>query len=394
MGSEHYGTIGGSRNAEHFERFVRRANRSMGRVMREHMENQDQKFIAQALKLAKKTNPSPNPRVGAIIVKDGKIIGKGYHKAAGERHAEIIAIQETGLKAQDLSNATLYVTLEPCLHYGKTPPCTDAIIDSGIKKIVIGCEDQNPKVEGIEKLKQAGRDVTLLKDQECYEINEAFFHWIKTGKPFVMLKLAMTLDGRIATKTGDSKYISNSQSRALSYAWRDNFDAIMVGLKTILIDNPRLTSRTPGVQNPARLIVDSRLRIPLTSQVLESNARRIIATTDRYDKEKKKQLETLGVEILFLKEEKTYYVDLKQLFEGLGKQNIISIMVEGGAELATALLEKKIINKAAFFIAAKILGSGKNAFDGSGVEKMDDALQLKNVSIRKLGEDVLVVGYF
>jgi len=165
-------------------------------------------------------------------------------------------------------------------------------------------------------------------------------------------------------------------------------------LKTILIDNPRLTSRTPGVQNPARLIVDSRLRIPLTSQVLESNARRIIATTDRYDKEKKKQLETLGVEILVLKEEKTYYVDLKQLFEGLGKQNIISIMVEGGAELATALLEKKIINKAAFFIAAKILGSGKNAFDGSGVEKMDDALQLKNVSIRKLGEDVLVVGYF
>ncbi len=369
----------------------------------------DEKFIYLALKLAKKSNPSPNPRVGALIVKDGKIIAKGYHKTAGERHAEIIAIQDARHGTQDLSDATLYVTLEPCSHYGKTPPCTDAIIDSGIKKIVIGCEDQNPKVEGIEKLKQAGLNVTLLKDQDpvtvghdlsmkshrdCYDINEAFFHWIKTGKPFVMLKLAMTLDGRIATKTGDSKYISNSQSRALSYAWRDNFDAIMVGIKTVLVDNPRLTSRTPGTSNPIRIIVDSKLRIPLTCQVLEANAKRIIATTDKYDKERKKQLESLGVEILVLREEKTYYVDLKQLFEELGKQGIISVMVEGGAELATAMLEQKLINKGAFFIAAKILGSGKNAFDGSGVEKMDDALQLKNVSIRKLGEDVLVVGYF
>ena len=377
MGSEHYGTIGGS----------------MGRVMREHMEK-NEKFIAQALKLAKRANPSPNPRVGALIVKDGKIIGKGYHKAAGEAHAEVVAIQDSKLRTQDSSGATLYVTLEPCSHYGKTPPCTDAIIDSGIKRIVIGCEDQNPRVEGIEKLKQAGCDVQILNNSECHELNEAFFHWIKTGKPFVMLKLAMTLDGRIATKTGDSKYISNSQSRALSYAWRDNFDAIMVGIKTVLVDNPKLTSRTPEASNPIRIIVDSKLRIPLTSQVLEQNARRIIATTDKYDKEKKKQLESLGVEILVLKEEKTYYVDLKQLLEELGKQKIISVMVEGGAELATALLEQKLINKAAFFIAAKILGSGKNAFDGSGVEKMDDALQLKNVSIRKLGEDVLVVGYF
>ncbi len=353
----------------------------------------DQKFMSLALKLAKKSNPSPNPRVGAIIVKDGKIIGKGYHKAAGEAHAEVVAINSVRDK-NELKNAILYVTLEPCSHYGRQPPCTDAIISAGIKNVIIGCEDQNPKVEGIEKLKQAGCDVKMLNDQECHELNEAFFNWIKTGKPFVMLKLAMTLDGRIATKTGDSKYISNSQSRALSYAWRDNFDGIMVGIKTVLVDNPRLTSRAPGAANPTRIIVDSKLRIPLTSQVLEQNARRIIATTDKYDKEKKKQLESLGVEILVLKEEKTYYVDLKQLFDELGKRNIISLMVEGGAELATALLEQKLINKAAFFIAAKILGSGKNAFDGSGVERMDDALQLKNVSIRKLGEDVLVMGYF
>lgn len=354
----------------------------------------NQKFIAQTLKLAKKANPSPNPKVGAIIVENGEVIGKGYHKKAGEAHAETAALQDAKSKNNNLKGATLYVNLEPCSHYGKVPPCTDAIINAGIKKLVIGCKDENPIVEGIEKLTKAGIEVQLLNDQECHELNEAFFYWIKNKKPFVMLKLAMTLDGRIATKTGDSKYISNSQSRALSYAWRDNFDAIMIGINTVLVDNPKLTSRTPGTSNPIRVIVDSKLRIPLTSQVLEVNARRIIATTAKCDNEKKKQLESLGVEIITLSEEKPDHVNLKQLFEELGKLGITSIIVEGGAEIATAMLEQKLINKAAFFIAAKILGGGKNAFDGKGVEKMDDAMKLKNATIRKLGEDVLITGYF
>ncbi len=357
-------------------------------------ESLSRKIIMQALKLAKKTNPSPNPRVGAIIVDSkGKIIGKGYHKAAGEIHAEIMAINSVNDK-NGLKGSTLYATLEPCSFYGRTPPCTDAIIDSGIKKVVIGCEDQNPKIEGIEKLKLAGIAVELLNDEACYGLNEAFFHWIRVRKPFVMLKLAMTLDGRIATRTGDSNYISNAQSHALSYSWRDNFDGIMVGINTVIVDNPKLTSRTPGAQNPARIIVDSKLRIPLTSQVLEPNARRIIATTAKHDKEKRKQLESLGVEVIVLPEERPDHVDLRTLFEKLGERSILSIMVEGGAEIATALLEHRMINKGAFFIAAKILGGGKNAFEGKGVEKMDDAMKLKNVSIRKLGEDVLMMGYF
>ncbi len=351
-----------------------------------------EKYITKVLTLAKKAHPSPNPRVGALIVKDGKIIGQGYHKKAGEAHAEVIALESVSGKNQ-LAGATLYVSLEPCSHFGKTSHCTDTIIKSGIKKVVVGTEDHNPEVKGIEKLREAGIEVELINDSRCFEINEGFFHWIKTGKPFIMLKLAMTIDGRIATKTGHSQYISNSQSRALSYAWRDSFDAILVGIKTVIIDNPRLTSRTPRARNPTRIIVDSKLRIPLTAQVLEANGNRIIATTSHCDLEKKKQLESLGAEVLILDEEKPDHVNLKQLFETLGKKQITSLIVEGGSELATALLEQKLINKCAFFIAAKILGAGKNAFEGVGVEKMDDAVQLKNVSIRKLGEDVLVTGY-
>lgn len=356
-------------------------------------QDEDSRYLHLALALAKKANPSPNPRVGCIIVKDGKILAKGHHKHAGEAHAEAAALNAVNDK-NELNGATLYVTLEPCSFYGKTSPCTDAIIRSGIRSIVVGCEDQNPRVDGIEKLKQAGLNIKLANNVACCESNEAFFHWIKAGRPFVLLKLAMTLDGRIATKTGDSKYISNPQSRALGYAWRDDYDAIMVGINTVLIDNPRLTSRKPRGKNPIRIIVDSRLRIPITSRVLEPNARRIIATTAKHDAEKRKQLEALGAELLVLPEERPDHVDLKPLFEELGRLNIISVLVEGGAELATALLERRLINKCAFFIAAKILGNGKNAFEGGGIEKMDNAWQLRNVSIRKLGGDVLIVGYF
>ncbi len=352
------------------------------------------RYINRALKLARKSNPSPNPRVGAVVVRDNKIIGEGHHQNAGNPHAEVLAIRKAREKGENLNDATLYVTLEPCSHFGRTPPCTEEIIEAGIKRVVIGTEDRNPEIKGIEKLRGNGIEVELLNDPFCYELNEGFFHWIRTGKPFIMLKLAMTLDGRIATKTGDSKYISNSQSHAVSYAWRDNFDAILVGINTVIVDNPRLTSRTPKAKNPTRIIVDSKLRIPLTSQVLEPNARRIIATTKNHDLEKKKQLESLGVEVLVVEEEKPEHVDLKQLFEMLGKLNILSIIVEGGSEIATTVFEKKLAQKGAFFIAAKILGGGKNVFEGSGVERMDDAVQLKNVAIRKLGDDVLVIGYF
>lgn len=351
-------------------------------------------YLAYAFKLAKKANPSPNPRVGCVIVKGEKIIGQGYHKKPGEPHAEALAMASVSDPAL-LQGSTLYVTLEPCSHEEKrTPPCVPVLIAAGIAKVVIGVLDENPSVRGMEELKAAGIGVELVNDPQCRELNEAFFHWVKTGLPFVMLKLAMTLDGRIATRTGHSQYISNPQSRSIGYAWRAQYDAILVGINTVLIDNPRLTARTPGAPNPVRIVLDSRLRIPLTSRVLEPTARRIIVTTARHDPEKKKQLESLGVEVLVLPEETPDHIDLQALLATLGKQSITSILVEGGSEIATDFLERKLLQKGAFFIAAKILGSGKSAFEGRGAEKMDDAWQLKNISIRKVGNDVLVMGYF
>ncbi len=348
-------------------------------------------FLSRAITLAKKSHPSPNPRVGAVIVKDGKIIGEGYHHAAGENHAEIVALDSVSNKKL-LEGATLYVTLEPCSHHDKrTPPCTSAIIASGIRHVVIGCLDQNPKVEGVEQLQSKGIGVRVVNDPECIEINEAFFHWIRAKKPFVMLKLAMTLDGRIATKTGDSKYISNRQAHALVHSWRSEYDAVMVGVNTAIVDDAKLTCRKAGGHQPIRIIVDSHLRIPLHARALLPGARRIVACSSHFEESKKKQLESLGVEVLECGDER---VDLKQLFELLGAQDITSVMVEGGSEIASALLDEGLINKGNFFIAGTILGAGKSAFEGKGVEKMKDALTLKNISIRKVQDNVLLSGYF
>ena len=397
-----------------------------------------QKFMSLALKLAKKAYPSPNPRVGAVIVKNGRVIGNGYHKKYGETHAEVIAINSVSNK-DELKGATLYVTLEPCSHHDKTPPCTGTIIESGINEVIIGCEDENPKIDGILILREKGLKVEVIDDERCKKLNEAFFHWIKKQTPFVLLKLAMTLDGRIATKTGDSKYISNAQSRALSNSLRSDFDAIMVGINTVLIDNPRLTSRKPGSRNPTRIIVDSYLKAPLGYNWIEPNAVRIIATTDKHDKEKRKKLEAEGVEIIVLPETTEGHVDMNVLLQKLGsttiaksarvplsctgelptglgeyfsnepdtlrkrmvpsisefssKNLITSILVEGGSELATTMLEAGLINKVLFFISGQILGNGINAFQGKGVERMKDALRLKNIAIRKIQEDVLIEGY-
>ncbi len=355
--------------------------------------NVHSKFMHTALKLARKARTSPNPRVGAVIVKDGKIIAEGYHHGFGMPHAEIDALVK--LKEGEAKNSTLYVTLEPCSHEDKkTPPCTDAIIKAGISKVVIGCTDENPKVNGVEILEKNSIEIELLNDQKCYELNEGFFHWIKTKTPFVLLKLAMTLDGRIATKTGDSKYVTNEQARTISYSWRTVYDAILVGINTILIDDPRLTTRTSGVENPARVVVDSYLRIPLNAKVLLPSAKRIIATTEKCDKEKKKKLEEMNVQVLVIRETEEGFIDLKELFTKLGDMGIASVIVEGGSEIATTVLEHNLANKGAFFIAAQILGNGKNAFEGKGVEKMKDAWRLKNLVIKKIQDDVLIEGYF
>jgi len=355
--------------------------------------NEHQKFLSLALKLARKARPSPNPRVGAVIVRNGQVIGEGYHKEYGGDHAEIVAIKSVKNK-DDLKASTLYVTLEPCSYYNKTPPCTDAIIDSGISEVIIGCRDQNPNVDGVSKLEKEGIKITVLDDEECKRINEAFFHWIKTKEPFILLKLAMTLDGRIATKSGDSKYISNAQSRALSNAWRSEYDAIMVGINTILVDNPRLTSRKAGSDNPIRIIVDSYLKAPIGYNWIETNARRIIATSEKHDKEKRKKLEAEGVEIIVLPQTSEGHVDLAILFKKLGEMGITSILVEGGSEVATNILEAGLISKIAFFISCQILGNGINVFEGKGIEKMKEAWRLKNISIKQIQDDVLIEGYF
>ncbi|GAB6100695.1 bifunctional diaminohydroxyphosphoribosylaminopyrimidine deaminase/5-amino-6-(5-phosphoribosylamino)uracil reductase RibD [Halanaerocella petrolearia] len=354
-------------------------------------------YMKQALKLAKraKGRTSPNPLVGALIVKDGEIIGQGYHHYAGGAHAEINALDNAD---KDISGATLYVTLEPCSHYGKTPPCSKAIIEAKIERVVIAMKDPNPKVAGagIKMLREAGIkvEVGVLSDK-AKELNERFIKYITTKKPFVILKNAVTLDGRIATKTGDAKWITGSQSRELVHKLRDQVDAILVGIGTILADNPRLTTRLPnGGEDPVRVILDSRLRIPLDSNVItqESSAKTIVVTTKQASEKKKDELKAIGVKII---EAGNNQVDLDLLLDKLGRREIISLLVEGGSQINTSFWEAELVDKLYYFIAPKIIG-GEDAVSvvgGQGVDQVKSGVRIKDKEIQEIGEDILMIGY-
>jgi len=357
-------------------------------------------IMSRAIKLAKlgwgKTNP--NPLVGAVVVKDGKIIAEGYHKQLGGPHAEVEAFNNA---KEDVAGGTLYVNLEPCSHYGRTPPCAQKIIDVGIKKVVAAIKDPNPKVSGrgFEMLKNAGIEVEVgVLEEEAIRLNEIFITFIVKKKPFVILKTAMTLDGKIATASGDSKWVTGEKARNHVHVIRDRVAAVMVGINTVLKDNPYLTTRLPDKEgsDPVRIVVDSKGSIPLDSNVINSNSKAgvILATTSRIDKEKEKMLIDKGVKIIKA-DGSEGRVDLKLLMDELYKLEIDSVLLEGGGTLNSAAISAGIVDKVMCFISPKIVG-GENAptsVEGIGALRMCEAIGVKNISVVKFGEDILLEGY-
>ncbi|VAX22634.1 Diaminohydroxyphosphoribosylaminopyrimidine deaminase / 5-amino-6-(5-phosphoribosylamino)uracil reductase [hydrothermal vent metagenome] len=345
------------------------------------------------LALKGKGRTSPNPAVGAVIVKNGKIVGEGFHKKAGHPHAEIEALNSLKTPSK---GATIYVTLEPCNHLGKTPPCTDAIIKAGIKKVVIGAKDTSPKkgARGIAKLKRAGVTVrTGVLEANCKSLVKDFIKHSTTGMPFVLLKTAMTLDGKIATESGDSKWITSDDSRRLVHDIRNQVDAVMVGSETVLADDPRLSARVGrALFRPMRVVVDGALSIPLDSKIMKTadKARTVIATTRKASPAKIKKLEKLGAEVLV--SPGTGKVRLKWLMKKLGDKGVMSVMLEGAGDLAGAAFKARIIDHVMFFIAPKIVGGRRSAVTCKSVKKMSDALKLECVNIRVCGSDVVIEG--
>ena len=362
----------------------------------------DQEYMLRAIQLAKKGEgwTNPNPMVGAVIVKDGKIIGEGYHKKYGELHAERNAIASLTESAE---GAVIYVTLEPCCHHGKTPPCTEAIIEQKIRKVVIGSRDPNPKVagKGVQMLREAG--VTVVEDfmrEECDQLNPVFFHYITTKTPYVVMKYAMTLDGKIATKTGASKWITGESARKEVQHMRHQYMGIMAGIGTVLADDPMLNVRIPGLKSPVRIICDSGLRIPMDSQIVKTakEYRTIVAYAGEHSgegckeaEEKEEQLHTAGVETVSVPDADGR-VDLRKLMEYLGKQGIDSVLLEGGAALNGSALQAGIVSCVQTYIAPKIFGGqeAKSPVGGSGVKLACEAYGFEIKEIRRIGEDILI----
>lgn len=353
----------------------------------------DVNYMKKALELAEKGRgfTSPNPMVGAVIVKNGKIIGEGYHKKAVEPHAEVNAINAA---TESVEGATIYVTLEPCSHFGKTPPCSDLIIDKQLKKVVIAATDPNPLVSGrgIQRIRNAGIEVvTGVCEKESHKLNEVFNFFITTKLPFVVMKYAMSLDGKIATETGQSKWISSEDSRRHAHHLRAHLSGIMVGIGTVLKDDPKLTCRIPGYKNPTRIILDSKLRIPLDSLVLsnQDEAPTLILTTRQAPESKRLDLQNKKIEVICVSEHMGK-IDLKEAMRVLGEKGIDSILLEGGGTLNASALSADIVNKLSVYIAPKLIG-GEHAISpirGHGVQNMEDVYKIKNMEINRISDDI------
>lgn len=359
-----------------------------------------ERYMQRAFELAKLGwgMTSPNPLVGAVIVKDGRIIAEGYHAKRGCAHAEAAAFENA---KEDVRGATLYVNLEPCSHYGKTPPCAKAIIEKGISKVVMAMIDPNPKVagRGVAMLKEAGIQVVCgILEQEAKKLNEIFIKYITQKRPFVIMKTAMTLDGKIASARGDSKWISGEASRRYVHTLRNRVTAVMVGINTVLADNPSLTARLDSetTRDPVRIVVDSKGLIPPDSRVIneESSAGLILATTTAIDPEKERLLMDKGVRILKA-DSPGGHVDLAKLMDELYKLEIDSVLLEGGGGLNAAALDSGIVDKVMTFIAPKIIGGkdAKTPVEGEGIEIMEHAVKLQDISISRFDEDILIEGY-
>jgi diaminohydroxyphosphoribosylaminopyrimidine deaminase/5-amino-6-(5-phosphoribosylamino)uracil reductase len=364
------------------------------------LTKEDKQFMRLALRLAARGvgYTSPNPLVGAVVVRDGELVGKGYHQKAGAPHAEVNALQDAGSNA---SGATLYVTLEPCNHQGRTPPCTEAIMQSGVARVVVGCRDPNPRVSGggIDFLQSQGVRLEVgVLEEKCLRLNEPFIKHATTGLPLVTAKAAASLDGKIASHTGDSRWISNERSRRFVHRLRHAVDAIVVGVGTVIADNPRLTTRLPGKKgkNPLRIILDTHLRTPLDSLVVSQTdeASTLIATGPApYDK-RKGSLEERGVEILPLPLAHGR-VSLPALVDHLGSRDITSLLVEGGAEVHGGFFYENLVDKVYLFFAPKIIGgnSGVPMVGGIGTANVAEASALKHLRVRRFDDDIMIEGY-
>ena len=368
-----------------------------------------EEYMRRALELSLRGTGrvSPNPLVGAVIVKDGRIIGEGWHAVFGGLHAERAALEDCRSRGEDPAGADIYVTLEPCCHHGKQPPCTDALIEAGIRRVFTGSGDPNPKVagKGIQILQEHGIEVTEhLLEEECRKVNEVFFHYITTGLPLAVLKYAMTLDGKTACFTGASRWVTGEAARRHVHETRNRLSAIMAGVGTVLTDDPLLTCRLGGTgRDPVRIICDSSLRTPLTAKVVTTarEAPTILATCCR-DKEKQAPYIAAGCRILECKDPRPQdppgtspsgpRVDLRDLMARLGAAGIDSVLLEGGSTLAWSALESGIVQKVQAYVAPKIFGgaSSKTPVGGTGFPSPDESIRLKNMTISLLGQDVLL----
>lgn len=364
--------------------------------------DQHSKYMSTALKLARKAEgmTSPNPLVGAVLVKGGKIIGKGFHKMAGLPHAEIEAFSDAERNGHSVKGSTLYVTLEPCCHEGKrTPPCVNAIIEKGISRVVVAAGDPNPKVcgNGFSILRDEGVEVIpFVLEQKALDLNEAYNKYITTGLPFVTLKLAATLDGKIAAVTGDSKWIGSERQRKLAHKLRSASDAVIVGVGTVLKDDPKLNARLPGreIRQPVPVILDRTLRTPTGSGVFKAHGSVIIATVKPANATRKQRLEEAGARVLEIGHDREGLPDMKKLLRELGRNDIVSVLIEGGSKAAASALKSGLVDKVAFFYAPKILGGdGVSMIDVLGIKSVKNAIQVTGVKITRLGEELMVEGY-
>jgi diaminohydroxyphosphoribosylaminopyrimidine deaminase/5-amino-6-(5-phosphoribosylamino)uracil reductase len=355
----------------------------------------DERWMRRALRLAARGYTPPNPMVGCVLVRDGVVVGEGFHAYAGAPHAEARALEAAGENAR---GSTAYVSLEPCVHFGKTPPCTQALIAAGVQRVVVAVMDPNPQVagKGIAELEQAGVEVCIgVLEEAARQLNEAYFFFHRTGRPFVMLKVAMTLDGKIATHTGDSRWITEQKARHYVHRLRAQSGAVLCGSGTVLRDDPLLTARCRSIpRQPLRVVLDSRLRIPPTAKIVQTahESPVLLVTAPQADNTKAAALEASGVEIVRLPLGPDGHIALDALMEELSRRSITSVLVEGGGEIQAAFLASRHVQKLLWFIAPKLVG-GQDApspIAGVGVATMAEAIRLSPLRVRRLGRDILL----